>query len=124
MVKQSFTENAGDIFVLAKSYVKTRLELWKLSLLEKVSKAGAFFLVSFIMVIIVAFCLVFISLAFAFWYGQMTDDLATGFLILAGIYFILGVVLILARRSIILAPIIRALSSILFEDDGETEKPR
>jgi LPXTG-motif cell wall-anchored protein len=119
MVKQSFTENAGDIFVLAKSYVKTRIELWKLSLLEKISKAGTFFLVAFIMVIIIAFCLIFISLAFAFWYGQMTGDLATGFLILAGFYLLLGLILILARKRIILTPIIRVLSSIMYDEDKD-----
>jgi hypothetical protein len=124
MAKKSFTENAGDIFVLAKSYVKTRFELWKLSLLEKASKAGAFFLVSFILVIIIAFCLVFISLAFAFWYGQMTDDLATGFLILAGFYLVLGIILILARKTLILAPIIRALSSIMYDDDETDESDK
>ena len=121
MANKSFSENAGEIFVIAKSYVKTRFQLWKLSLLEKASMTGAFFLVSLIVVLIIAFCLLFISLAFAFWYGQMTDDLATGFLILAVFYLVLGLILVLGRRTFITGPVIKALSAIMYEDDEPEE---
>ncbi len=107
---------------IARSYVNTRIELWKLSLLEKTSLAGAFFLSSVVIVLIIAFCLLFVSLAFSYWYGQQTGDLAMGFLITAGFYVIVGLIFILNRKSIISGPIVRKLTSILYKDD-EPQNP-
>jgi hypothetical protein len=122
MANQSFSENVNEIIKIARSYLNARIELWKLSLLEKVSLAGSFLIVSIIVVFIIAFCLLFISLAFAYWYEQMTGDLAAGFLILAGFYLLLGLILIIGRKTFILGPIIRSLSAILYEND-ESEEP-
>ncbi len=123
MANSSFTENANEIIKIARSYVITRIELWKLSLLEKTSLAGAFFLSSVIIVLIVAFCLLFISLSFAFWYGQRTGDLSIGFLILAGFYLILGLIFIISRKHLITGPVVKSLSDILYSDDDEPEEP-
>jgi hypothetical protein len=121
MANQSFTGNMAEMIKIARSYVNTRIELWKLSLLEKTSLAGAFFLSSVVIVLIIAFCLLFISLAFAYWYGQQTGDLAMGFLITAGFYVIVGLIFILNRKNIITGPIIRGLASILYKDDEPQE---
>ncbi|MFW5700618.1 MAG: phage holin family protein [Cyclobacteriaceae bacterium] len=124
MTNKSFSSNVTEIIAIARSYVNTRIELWKLSLLEKTALAGAFFLGSVIIVLIVAFCLLFFSLAFAFWYGQRTGDLSLGFLILAGIYLVLGLIFIISRKRLITGPIIRSLSAIIYEDDdNESEEP-
>jgi len=121
MANQSFSGNMAEMIKIARSYVNTRIELWKLSLLEKTSLAGAFFLSSVVIVLIIAFCLLFVSLAFAYWYGQRTGDLAMGFLITAGFYVILGLIFILNRKTIITGPIIRSLTSILYKDDEPQE---
>ena len=121
MANQSFTGNMAEMIKIARSYVNTRIELWKLSLLEKTSLAGAFFLSSVVIVLIIAFCLLFVSLAFAYWYGQQTGDLAMGFLITAGFYVIVGLIFILNRKNIITGPIIRSLTSILYKDDEPQE---
>ena len=122
MANQTISENVSEIVAIAKSYINTRIELWKLSLLEKISLAGSYFIVTIVVVFIIAFCLLFISLAFAFWYGEVTGDLAGGFLILAGFYLLLGLILILGRKSLILGPIIRSLSAIMYENDEPEEK--
>ncbi len=121
MAKQPFSKNVAEIITIARSYVNARIELWKLTLLEKVSLAGAFFISSVIIVLIIAFCLLFISLAFAIWYGQRTGDFFTGFLILAGFYLILGLVFIISRKQVITGPVVKSLSNILYKD--EDEKP-
>ena len=123
MANSSFSENVNEIIKIARSYVNTRIELWKLSLLEKTSLAGAFFLSSVIIVLIVAFILLFISLAFAFWYGQRTGDLSIGFLILAGFYLILGLIFIISRKHLVTGPVVKSLSDILYKDD-EPEEPK
>jgi hypothetical protein len=125
MAGKSFTGNVAELITIARSYLNSRVELWKLSLLEKVSLAGAYFLSAVIVVLIGAFFLLFISLAFAFWYGQTTGNIATGFLITAGFYVVLGIIFLIGRDYLITRPLIRAISSIIFkgdDDDDETEE--
>jgi hypothetical protein len=125
MAGKSFTSNVAEVITIARSYLNSRVELWKLSLLEKVSLAGAYFLSSVIVVLIGAFFLLFISLAFAFWYGQTTGNIATGFLITAGFYVVIGIIFLLGRDFLITRPLIRAISSIIYksdDDDDETEE--
>lgn len=116
MASQSFQENITEVISIARSYVNARIELLKLTLLEKMSLAGAFFLSSVIIVLIIAFCLLFISLAFAHWYAQRTGDIAAGYLITAGFYLVVGIMFLLARRYLITRPVIRTLSSIIFKN--------
>jgi hypothetical protein len=117
MAENSFSGNVEEMIKMARSYLNSRIELWKLTLLEKVSLAGAYFLGSLIIVLIIGFCLLFVSLAFAYWYGQTTGDLAMGFLITAGIYVVLGIIIYFGRKNLISGPIIRALAAIIYKDD-------
>jgi hypothetical protein len=121
MAGQSFTSNVAEIITIARSYVNSRIELWKLSLLEKASLAGAYFLSSVIIVLIGAFFLLFVSLAFAFWYGQITGDIAAGFLITAGFYVVIGIIFLLARHLLITRPLIKAISSIIYKNDDKDD---
>ena len=125
MTDKSFRNNVAEILLIAKAYINARIELWRLTLLEKSSLAGAFFLGTVVMVLIIAFCLLFLSLAFAYWYGQRTGDLATGFLITAGFYVVVGIVFLLTRRYAITGPVIKNLASIIYKDDEpEDEKAK
>lgn len=122
MADQSFKENVSEIVTIVRSYVNARIELWKLTLLEKTSLAGALFLSSVIIVIIIAFCLLFLSLAFTYWYAEKTGDFATGFLIAAGFYVIVGIIFILFRKYLITRTVIKSISSILFAEDESEEQ--
>lgn len=124
MSDKSFKVNVAEIISIARSYVNARIELWKLSLLEKTSLAGAHFLSTVIVVLIVAFCLLFISLAFAFWYGQQTGDMVAGFLITAGFYVVIGLVFLLSRTFFVTGPVIKALSRIMYKEDQDADAER
>ncbi len=121
MADNSFKENFTEIISVARSYVNARIELWKLSLLEKASLAGAHFLSSVIVVLIVAFCLLFISLAFAYWYGQKTGDMIAGFLITAGFYLVVGLIFLVSRKFFVTRPVIRTLSGIMYNEEPDTD---
>lgn len=122
MAGKSFTGNIAEIIAIARSYLNSRVELWKLSLLEKVSLAGAYFLSVIIVVLIGAFFLLFISLAFAFWYGQTKGDIATGFLITAGFYIVVGIIFLIGRDYLITRPLIKAISSIIYKSDDDDDE--
>ncbi len=122
MADKSFQKNVAEILLVAKAYVNARIELWKLSLLEKSSLAGAFFLSTVVIVLITAFCMLFLSLAFAYWYGQRTGDLAAGFFITAGFYVVVGLIFLLTRRHTITGPVIKNLASIIYKDEEPAEE--
>jgi len=119
MSKKSLGENLSELIDILKSYATTRLDIWKLALLEKLSLVGSYFLTSLMLIITLAFCFLFVSFAFAFWYADYYGNLSTAFFILAGIYVFIGLIIYLLRKVIIFGPVIKNLSGILFED---TEK--
>jgi hypothetical protein len=121
MAAKSFSGNMAEIISTLRSYFKARLELWKLSLLEKTSLAGSFFLSYVIVLVIAAIVLLFLSFGFAYWFGQSTGNLANGFLITAGFYVVLGIIFILSWKYLITKPIIRKFAAIIYKDDKHDE---
>lgn len=121
MSDKSLSKNVSEIFDIIRGYLNARVDLWKLTLLERISLIGSFFISSVILILIAAFGLLFFSFAFAFWYGNNYGDLAAGFLIITIVYVVLGIIFYLLRKSLIVRPVIRSLSAIIFAED-EYEK--
>lgn len=121
MANKSFSGNIAEIISTLRSYFNSRVELWKLSLLEKTSLAGSFFLSYVIVLLIAAFVLLFISFGFAYWYGQNTGNLANGFLITAGFYIVLGIIFVFSWKLLITRPIIKKFASIIYKNDKYDE---
>jgi hypothetical protein len=71
------------------------------------------------------FVLVFGSFAFAYWFGEMTGKWSLGFLIIAGFYLLLAVLIYVFRKSIIVRPFTNLIISQMDLDkfnDSEDEK--
>lgn len=117
MAQKSFSEKIAEIIIAFRDYTKAKINYWKLSLLEKASLAGTFFLSSIISVVIGAICLLFLSFAFAYWFGKETGNPAVGFLIVAGFYILMAVVLIVGWKSLVSRPLTKGFSSIILKDD-------
>ncbi len=121
MEKNPLSENLTEITAAVKSYINARIDLLKLTLLQKITKAGTFML-TFVSVLVSLFSvMIFLMFAFSFWYGQKTGNLAQGFLISAGIFLILLVLIYLLRRVIFSNTLVKIFSNILFSD--EDQKP-
>jgi hypothetical protein len=122
MEKNKLSENLAEITAALKSYVNTRFDLMKLTLLQKITRAGTYML-SFVSILVSLFSiLIFLMFAFSFWYGEKTGSLSTGFLISAGIFLVLMIVIFLLRKSIFSNPLIRIFSHILFTDEDNKEQ--
>ncbi len=123
MEKNPLSENFAEITAAIKSYINTRIDLLKLTLLQKITKAGTFML-TFVSVLVSLFAvMIFLMFAFSFWYGQETGSLALGFLISAGVFFILLVLIYLLRRVIFSNTLVRIFSHILFSDEDQKPGP-
>ena len=119
MEKNALSENFAEITSAVKRYINARFDLLKLTLLQKITRAGTYFL-TFVSVLVSVFSLlIFIMFAFSFWYGQKTGHLAEGFLISAGFFMVLLILVFLLRKHIFSNPLVRIFSHILFSDEDQ-----
>ncbi len=119
MEKNALSENVAEITAAMKKYINARIDLLKLTILQKITKAGTFML-TFVSVLVSVFAiLIFLLFAFSFWYGERTGSLSTGFLISSGIFAVLLIILLLLRKVIFSNTIVRIFAHILFSDDDQ-----
>lgn len=105
-----------------KEYVNTRVAQTKLSVAEKLSGIVAY-MISILMAALVFFLfLVLISVAAAIVIGQWLDNTWLGFIIVACLCLLLGLILWLAKDKLVRKPIMNALIKVLFENDSDDEK--
>ena len=110
----SLTENVKD-------YVNLRIDLVKLILTEKIAKLASFFLIAVIFFILAMFLLLFLSLAFVFWFGDEIGPAWLGALIVTAFYFLGGVLIYARRHQFFINPLVSHLSKILMEEKDENK---
>lgn len=106
----------------AQQYIRTRYDLLRLELLEKMSRIFALILMLLVSIILALTAFVYFSFAFVRWLGQFFTNDAWAFCIVGAIFLLLLGVFFFFRKQIFLNPLIRQLSEILFrkpEDDQD-----
>lgn len=84
---------------------------------EMVGKLSGTLLVAMVSALFIAAVLVMSSVALAIWLGRVLDDLALGFLAVAGIYLLLTVVFYLIWRHMIRDRITLSIINAAYEKD-------
>jgi Putative Actinobacterial Holin-X, holin superfamily III len=92
-----------------KEYVNIRIDAVKLSTAEKISKAMAGALAFVVVIQLLALFAVFAGIALAFAFAEWTGKFYWGFLIMAGIYLLLGLIIWLAKEKLLRIPLMNAL---------------
>ncbi|MCB0804987.1 MAG: hypothetical protein KDC05_04260 [Bacteroidales bacterium] len=119
---RSLTENLEELNDVVKSYINARIRLFQLIMLDKFAKAGTFIITSILVMISGAFILLLLTLAFSYWYGNTYGSLAEGFLISAGFFVIVTLIVYAMRKSFITNLIIRVISELFnHQDEPENE---
>jgi hypothetical protein len=104
-----------------KDYVNTRIEAVKLSAAEKSSAVMANVLAGIIVALVFFFFIIFASIALSFGLGEWIGKTWAGFLIVAGLYLLIGIIVWTARGKIIRLPLMNAMIRQLFRNDEEDE---
>ncbi len=118
-------ENQGEfideLVDKGKDFGKTSAEIIKLKVLDKVSDALSTF-ISWVPIVLVGFlCFLSLNLGIAYLIGQLTEfGDAMGFLIVAGFYLLVGIILMLTRKKWIKSPIMDSIILSVIKDDEET----
>ncbi len=108
-----------DLATSIKEYTDLRLENAKLQLVEKTSAIMANFAAGIVVSIVFLHFLIFGSIALSFGIGDLIGKTWAGFLVVALLYLLIGVIVWSARVKLIRLPIMNALITQLFSKDEE-----
>ena len=111
-----------DLAVHIKEYMNNRIESVKLSAAEKSSKMLANLIAMAAVLLVFLFVIVFASIALAYALAKLTGELYWGFLIVSGIYLLLGSLIWLLKEKILRFPIMNAMLHQLFKEDETDNK--
>jgi energy-coupling factor transporter transmembrane protein EcfT len=106
----------------AKEYVNNRIAEVKLSSAEKTSKLLAIIIAIAVSMLVFIFFIAFASTALAFALAKWTGEFYWGFLIVAGIYFLLGMLVWILKEKLLRFPIMNAMLQQLFKADTDNEE--
>lgn len=84
----------------AENYAKSSLKLVCLQTVKKSSELFAALGFGFILVVVVCFFFVLINFGVSLWVGQKLNDLALGFCLVASFYFVLAILLLVFKKTI------------------------
>ncbi|MBK8698188.1 MAG: phage holin family protein [Saprospiraceae bacterium] len=105
-----------------KAYANTRVSQVKLSMAEKVSKLAAEMIAMLMAALVFFLFLVILSIAAAIFIGQWLENMWLGFVIVAGVILVVGLILWLSKDRLLRIPIMNKLIEALFEPEEDDEK--
>ncbi|CCG54242.1 Probable transmembrane protein [Flavobacterium indicum GPTSA100-9 = DSM 17447] len=90
----------NELYQKAENYAKSSLKLVCLQTVKKSSELFAALGFGFILVVVVCFFFVLINFGVSLWVGQKLNDLALGFCLVASFYFVLAILLLVFKKTI------------------------
>ena len=97
------------LFQKAEDYSKTTIELLKLKAIGKTADVVSSLVSQLIIGIILLMFLLFINIGFALWIGSVMGKSYYGFIIVAGVYAFIGLVIYSFRNKLIKTPVSNSL---------------
>ena len=104
-----------------KEYVNTRIESAKLTVAEKSSAVISNVLAGIVVALVFLFFILFASIALSVGLGEWIGKTWAGFLIVGGLYLLIGMIVWFARGKMIRLPIMNAIIRQLFRNDEQSE---
>jgi len=116
MEAQNIKEDAKDVLNHAGDYAQTFYKLSLVRFTKKVSDIASE-VVNSVLIFFISLCiLLFISFAGAWWLGDVVNNRALGFLLIAAFYLLIVFILILMRKKVISPYIKNTLIRKIYEE--------
>lgn len=90
-------------------YLKNQLYQYKYVFAEKAARLGTFLFIGFLLSIIALVFIVALSMALGFFLSEVLGNAGLAFLIVSGLYILLGVIVFLGRKSLFGNPLLRMI---------------
>jgi uncharacterized membrane protein YqjE len=120
-MSSELTRHIRKFLNVLQKLAKTRIDLLKLTLIEKSSGFASFIFSSLFAVLVAALTVGFGAAAFAVWYGETYNNYVTGLIISAVVLLVIALIFFFIGRKLLTSVIIKNLSEILFEEEEDTE---
>lgn len=114
MIEQDKLE---DLSKNINSYVKTNLDLIKYQATERTCVIGSKIIANSILLLVTVLLILFISLGASIYLSKYFGNDYLGFIIVAGFYFLLGLILLIGKGSILERPIREKIIRNTFNKD-------
>ncbi len=111
-----------DMSAHIKEYVNNRMDSAKLNVAEKSSDLIAKIIAIAAAMLVFIFFILFASIALAYVFAKLTGEFYWGFLIVAGIYLLLGMMVWVAKERLLRLPIMNFMLQQLFKEEGEEDE--
>lgn len=105
-----------------KEYVNNHIASVKLNVAEKTSGVLANIIAMAVALMVFVFFIVFTSVALAFVFAKLTGEYYWGFLIVAGIYLLIGLLVWTMREKLLKLPIMNAILQQLFKEEEDADE--
>ncbi len=102
-----------------RGYINARIDEVKFDAAKKVSAVLSNLIAGLLVFIVFLFFILFASVAVSLILGEWMGHMWAGFLCVAGLYFLVGMIVWMARGKLIRLPIMNALIRQLFTNDEE-----
>ena len=123
MEKSHIADNVSEVIDASRKYIDANIDLFKLTLLERLSKVVSLIISSILVLIGASLFVLFIFLAAAIFIGHLLHSLELGFLILSGLFLLLTAIFWKLRKRLFINSVVQSLNEILFPaneaDDDE-----
>lgn len=103
----------------AKEYGELYLQLFKLNAVGTLSQFVSYLIVIIAGVMLLVTVLIFLAIILVLWLKNATGSMIYSLLIMSGIFVVLFLLLLLFRKKLMLNPIIKKMSSIIFSKESE-----
>jgi len=107
----------NNIFENAGNYVESKVNLFKLKTVKKVSDVTSSLVTKLTMILLIVFVFCLVNIGIAMWVGDMMEKMYYGFFIVAGVYVIIGLILYALRRQIFKTPLHNRLIKMMLKED-------
>jgi hypothetical protein len=121
MEKTRIADNISEVVEASKTYIEANLKLFKLSLLERLSKVVSLIISTTLVMLVGMLFVLFISISAAMFIGSLLDSRTLGFLVMALFFLVIVIFLWVKRKTLVINPIIRTLNDIVFDDTENDE---
>ncbi|MDX1652344.1 MAG: competence protein [Brumimicrobium sp.] len=117
MAFDELRDNVDDIQEEVKSYIDKNIAYYKLLGFKVVTKTTVMFVKYTLILLSFALVLIFGSIAAGLAIGEALDSNVLGFLIIAGIYLFIGIILLILNYKVVEGPLLRKFSDIFFKEE-------
>ncbi len=108
-------EKIEELIESLKSYANTNVSLIKLEAAEHASLIMANLISGLVVGLVVILFVFFLSLGICFYLSELTGNSYLGFIIISGVYLLLGAILAIGRKKILNGPIREKLIQVMFQ---------